>query len=74
MMQEAFYRGTVKAPRFSLHECELLMLSIIYILQTKCTSMFMMYFIHYILTNTLWLQQQLIHVGENIMNKIHHKH
>ena len=31
MMQEAFYRGTVKAPRFSLHECELLVLSIIYI-------------------------------------------
>jgi hypothetical protein len=31
MMQEAFYRGTVKAPRFSLHECEFLMLSIIYI-------------------------------------------
>jgi len=31
MIQEAFYRGTVKAPRFSLHECKLLMLSIIYI-------------------------------------------
>jgi len=30
-MQEAFYRGTIKAPRFSLDECELLVLSIIYI-------------------------------------------
>jgi hypothetical protein len=68
-MYETFYRGTVKVPRFSHHECKLLMLAIIYALPTICTSMFMMYFIHCILTNMLWLK----HVGENIMNKIHHK-
>jgi hypothetical protein len=67
-MQETFYSGTVKVPRFSHHECKLLMLAMIYTLPTICTSMFMMYFIHCILTN-MWLK----HIGENIMNEVHHK-
>jgi hypothetical protein len=49
------------------------MLFIIYTLLTKCTSVFMMYFIHYILTNMLWLQWLPKHVGDNIVNEIQNK-